>query len=85
MLEPHAADVIIPVRVGIDLLPANIDLAAAEIELVSALSRESLLKDALRPLAADYAFVLIDCGPNLGLLTIKRVDCRGCSVDSAAM
>ena len=75
--EPRAADVIIPVRVGIDLLPANIDLAAAEIELVSALSRESLLKDALLPLAAGYDFVLIDCGPNLGLLTINALTAAG--------
>ena len=68
---------IIPVRVGIDLLPANIDLAAAEIEMVSAFSRESLLKDALQPLAAGYDFVLIDCGPNLGLLTINALTAAG--------
>ena len=83
--EPRTADAILPVRLGIDLLPANIDLAAAEIELVSALSRESLLKDALQPLAAGYDFVLIDCGPNLGLLTIRCFDCRGRGADSAAM
>ena len=71
--EQRAADAIIPVRVGIDLLPANIDLAAAEIELVSALSRESLLKDALGPLTPRYDFLLIDCGPNLGLLTINAL------------
>ena len=75
--EPRAADVIIPVRVGIDLLPANIDLAAAEIEMVSAFSRESLLKDALQPLATGYDFVLIDCGPNLGLLTINALTAAG--------
>lgn len=62
-----------PVRPGIDLLPANIDLAAAEIELVAAFSRESLLKDALAPLVPRYDFILIDCGPNLGLLTINAL------------
>ena len=69
--ELRSTGIILPVRERIDLLPANIDLAAAEIELVSAFSRESLLKDALTPLAQRYDFVLIDCGPNLGLLTIN--------------
>lgn len=71
--EQGAAEVILPVRPGIDLLPANIDLAAAELELVTAFSRESLLKDALAPLLFRYDFLLIDCGPNLGLLTINAL------------
>lgn len=68
-----AADLIERVQPGVDLLPANIDLAAAELELVSALSRESLLKDALAPLVSRYEYILIDCGPNLGLLTINAL------------
>lgn len=71
--EQNAAAAILPARAGLDLLPANIDLAAAELELVTALSRESLLKDALAPLAFRYDFMLIDCGPNLGLLTINAL------------
>ncbi len=69
--DQNISDVIVPVQLGLDLLPANIDLAAAELELVTAFSRESLLKDALAPLVPGYDFVLIDCGPNLGLLTIN--------------
>lgn len=75
LVEPDvaAAPLVRPVRPGIDLLPASIDLAAAEIELISALSRESILKDVLTPLAPHYDFILIDCGPNLGLLTINAL------------
>ncbi len=71
--EQDAAEVIVSARERIDLLPANIDLAAAELELVTAFSRESLLKEALAPLAPRYEFILIDCGPNLGLLTINAL------------
>ncbi len=61
------------VRERIDLLPANIDLAAAEIELTTALSRESILKEVLAQVAPLYDTILIDCGPNLGLLTINAL------------
>ena len=67
------AAVIHPVRPFLDLVPANIDLAAAEAELVSALGREYLLRDALENVRQQYMFVLIDCGPNLGLLTINAL------------
>jgi chromosome partitioning protein len=70
---PDTFAIIRPVREELDLLPANIDLAAAEIELISALSRESILKSILAPVTAHYDFVLIDCGPNLGLLTINAL------------
>ncbi len=68
-----AADLVCAVRPQIDLLPANIDLAAAEIELISALSREFILKDLLTLLVPQYDYILIDCGPNLGLLTINAL------------
>ncbi|MEJ5199446.1 MAG: AAA family ATPase, partial [Anaerolineae bacterium] len=61
------------VRPQIDLLPANIDLAAAEIELIGTSGREFVLRDMLAPLAPRYDFTLIDCGPNLGLLTINAL------------
>jgi chromosome partitioning protein len=54
-----------------DLIPANRDLAGAEVELVEVERRETRLKDALAEVAADYDFILIDCPPALNLLTVN--------------
>ena len=53
------------------LVPATIDLAGAEIELVASMSRELRLKRAVEPVVDDFAFVFIDCPPSLGLLTVN--------------
>jgi len=58
---------------GMDLLPSNIDLSAAEVQLVGEVAREQTLARALRPVLADYDFVLIDCQPSLGLLTVNAL------------
>jgi chromosome partitioning protein len=65
-------DVVEPTSVrDLYLVPATIELAGAEIELVSLFSREKRLEQALKPLVEDYDFILIDCPPSLGLLTIN--------------
>jgi len=60
-------------RGGFDLLPANRDLAGAEIELVELEGRETRLKAALERVAEEYDFILIDCPPSLSLLTVNAL------------
>ncbi len=58
---------------GLDLLPSNIDLSAAEVLLVGEVAREQTLHRALAPVVADYDVVLVDCQPSLGLLTVNAL------------
>ena len=58
---------------GMDLLPSNIDLSAAEVQLVGEVAREQTLGRVLAPAVEEYDFILIDCQPSLGLLTVNAL------------
>ncbi|WP_188438235.1 ParA family protein [Microbacterium murale] len=67
-------EVIVPSGVeGLDVLPANIDLSAAEVHLVNEVARETILARVLRQVAGEYDVILIDCQPSLGLLTVNAL------------
>jgi chromosome partitioning protein len=72
----RASDVVFKTNVdGMDLLPSNIDLSGAEVQLVHEVGREFVLGRVLEPLIPDYDIVLIDCQPSLGLLTLNALAC----------
>lgn len=65
--------IILPTSSGCSLAPANIDLAASELELVSEPGRETILREKLTPLRESYDYVLVDCPPSLSLLTLNAL------------
>ncbi|MDR1076047.1 MAG: AAA family ATPase [Xanthomonadaceae bacterium] len=71
--ERDARGIRVTTAEGFDLLPGNIDLTAAEIQLMDSENREQRLKESLMPLAGDYDFILIDCPPALSLLTLNAL------------
>ncbi|GHH61979.1 chromosome partitioning protein [Streptosporangium violaceochromogenes] len=78
LMDPQitARDVLMETGVeGMDMLPSNIDLSAAEVQLVTEVAREQVLGRVIKPLLPEYDVCLIDCQPSLGLLTINALAC----------
>ena len=76
LMEPDIAaqDVMLKTDIaGLDLLPSNIDLSAAEVQLVNEVAREQTLRRILGPVQDDYDVILVDCQPSLGLLTVNAL------------
>jgi len=72
--EVQIEDIIVPTKIeNLMLCPSNINLAGAEVELVSVISRETRLKVALEDIRNNYDFIMIDCPPSLGLLTVNAL------------
>lgn len=65
--------VILPTSIGCDLVPGNIDLSAAEVQLANEPGRDQILKEKLSSLVDTYQYILIDCPPSLGLLTLNAL------------
>lgn len=73
--KPLVSETIIHHEEGVDLIPANIELSALEINLVNVMSREVMLRSLVESIKSDYDYIIIDCMPSLGMLTINALAC----------
>ncbi|MEY4703034.1 MAG: hypothetical protein RIR96_931, partial [Bacteroidota bacterium] len=72
--EATAKDVILKTIIpNLDLIPSHLDLVGAEIEMINYPNRESVMKNLLAPIVNDYDFIVIDCSPSLGLITVNAL------------
>ena len=82
-VDPHSAVVETNTK-NLYLIPSHIDLVGAEIEMLNMEHREQLLKNILAPIRDEYDYVLIDCSPSLGLITVNAVQCEFFALEGIA-
>ena len=73
--EINVQEAILHHKEGVALIPSNLDLLAIEFSLVNAMSREFTLKNSIKDIRDNYDYILIDCMPSLGMITIKALAC----------
>lgn len=73
--EVNIKETILHHKEGIDLIPSNLDLSAVEMSLINAMNREFTLKNSINNVKNDYDYILIDCMPSLGMITINALAC----------
>lgn len=73
--EINVQEAILHHKEGVDLIPSNLDLSAIEFSLVNAMSREFTLKNSIKDIRDNYDYILIDCMPSLGMITINALAC----------
>jgi len=72
--ESRARDVILKTEIpNLDVIPSHIDLVGAEIEMINYPNRETVLKNIIEPIKEEYDFIIIDCSPSLGLITVNAL------------
>lgn len=71
--RPIVKDTILHHEEGLDLIPSNLDLSSMEASLVNAMSREKIMDNLLKDVKKDYEYILIDCMPSLGMITINAL------------
>lgn len=71
--KPDINEAILHHEEGIDLIPSNLDLSSMETQLVNAMSREKVLSSLIREIRGSYDYVLIDCSPSLGMITVNAL------------
>ena len=73
--RPHIEDTIVHLDEGMDLIPSNLYLSSMETRLVNAMNRESVLDAIFSPVKDSYDYIIIDCMPSLGVMTVNALAC----------